>query len=135
MRQEAIYQISFHHCDFSYIGETKRSFSIRKKEHLADIGHLQLDESALTKHIFGNEYSMEWSNAKSLDFELDFTKLRFIELCFISQIPKTMTDKQMTNSLAFIWFLYFKHHYVILLFFTLRLSVTFSCPIRNNFSR
>ena len=32
-----VYQIPCHDCDFSYIGETKRSFSIRKKEHLADI--------------------------------------------------------------------------------------------------
>ena len=33
MRQGAVYQIPCHDCDFSYIGETKRSFSIRKKEH------------------------------------------------------------------------------------------------------
>ena len=37
MRQGAVYQIPCHDCDFSYIGQTKRSFSIRKKEHLADI--------------------------------------------------------------------------------------------------
>ena len=44
MRQGAIYLIPCHDCDFSYIGETKRSFSIRKKEHLADIRHLQFDK-------------------------------------------------------------------------------------------
>ena len=48
MRQEAVYQIPCHNGDFSYIGETKRIFSIRKKEHLADIRHLQFDKSALT---------------------------------------------------------------------------------------
>ena len=55
MRQGAVYQIPCHDCDFSYIGETKRSFSIRKKEHLADIRHLRFDKSALTKHVFDNE--------------------------------------------------------------------------------
>ena len=40
MRQGAVYQIPCHDCDFSNIDETKRSFSIRKKEHLADIRHL-----------------------------------------------------------------------------------------------
>ena len=32
---------------------------------------------------------MDWTNAKILDFELDFTKRRFI-----NQIPNTMNDKQ-----------------------------------------
>ena len=94
MRQGAVYQIPCHDCDFSYIGETKRSFPICKKEHLADIRHLRFDKSALTKHVFDNEHSMDWTNAKILDFELDFTKRRFIESYFINQIPNTMNDKQ-----------------------------------------
>ena len=94
MRQGAVYQIPCHDCDFSYIGETKRSFSIRKKEHLADIRHQRFDKSALTKHVFDNEHSMDWTNAKILDFKLDFTKRRFIESYFINQIPNTMNDKQ-----------------------------------------
>ena len=59
MRQGAAYQIPCHDCDFSYIGETKRSFSIPKKEHLADIRHLRFDKSAPTKHVFDNEHSMD----------------------------------------------------------------------------
>ena len=37
---------------------------------------------------------MDRTNAKILDFELDFTKRRFIESYFINQIPDTMNDKQ-----------------------------------------
>ena len=37
---------------------------------------------------------MDWTNAKILDSELDFTKSRFIESYFINQIPNTMNDKQ-----------------------------------------
>ena len=74
MRQGAVYQILCHDCDFSYIGETKRSVSIRKKEHLTDIHHLRFDKLALTKHVFDKERSMDWTNAKILDFKLDFTK-------------------------------------------------------------
>ena len=37
---------------------------------------------------------MDWTNAKILDFELEFTKRRFIESYFINQIPNTMNDKQ-----------------------------------------
>ena len=79
MRQGAVYQISCHDCDFSYIGKKKRSFSIRKTEHLADIRHLGFDKSVLTKHVFDYKHSMDWTNAKILDFELDFTKHWFIE--------------------------------------------------------
>ena len=94
MQQGAVYQTPCHNCYFSYIGETKRSFSIRKREHLADIWHLQFYKSALTKHVFDNERSMDWTNAENLDFKLDFTKRRFLESYFISQIPNTMNDKQ-----------------------------------------
>ena len=94
MRQGAVYQIPCHDCDFSYIGQTKRSFSMRKKGHLANIRHVRFDKSALTKHVFDNEHSMDWTNAKILDFELDFTKRRFIESYFMNQIPNTMNDKQ-----------------------------------------
>ena len=131
-RQGAVYQSSYHDCDFSCIGETKRSFSISKKEHLADIRHLRFDESALTKHVFDTEHCMDWTNAKILDFKLDFTKRRFIESYSINQIPNTINEK-MTNSLAFIRLLFFKPHDVILLFFTLRQSVCFSLPICYNF--
>ena len=69
-------------------------FPSAKKEHLADIRHLRFDKSALTKHVFDNEHSTDWTNAKILDFKLDFTKRRFIESYFINQIPNTMNDKQ-----------------------------------------
>ena len=54
---------------------------------------LQFYKSALIKHVFDNEYSKDWTNAKILDFELDFTKRRFIESYFINQIPNTMNDE------------------------------------------
>ena len=128
MRQEAIYQIPCHGCDFSYIGKTKHSFSIRKKEHLAGNRHLRLDKSALTKHVFDDEHPMDWTNAKILDFDLDFTKRRFIESYFINQMPNTNAQmvSKMKNFQAFIWLFYFRPTYhVILLFFRLRQSVTF----------
>ena len=44
--------------------------------------------------MLDNEHFMDWTNAKILDFELDFTKSRFIESYFINQIPNTINDKQ-----------------------------------------
>ena len=52
MQQGEAGQIAWHDCDVSYIGETKRSFSIRRKENLADIRHLRFDKSALIINMF-----------------------------------------------------------------------------------
>ena len=94
MRQGAIYQILCHDCNFSYLGETKRSIIYPQKKHLADIWHLQFNKSALIEHVFDNEHFMGWTNAKILNFELDSTKRRFIGPHFINQILNTMNDKQ-----------------------------------------
>ena len=53
-----------------------------------------ISESTLTKHVFDNEHSMDWTNAKILDFELDATKHRLIESYFMNQVPNTMNDNQ-----------------------------------------
>ena len=44
--------------------------------------------------VFDNEHSISWTNAKILDFELDFIKCRFIESYFINQISSTINDQQ-----------------------------------------
>ena len=44
--------------------------------------------------VLDNEHSISWTNAKIFDFELAFTKRRFIKSYFINQIPGTMNDKQ-----------------------------------------
>ena len=36
---------------------------------------------------------MDWTYAKILNFELDFTKRRFIKSYFINQIPNTMNKQ------------------------------------------
>ena len=50
--------------------------------------------SALTKHVFDNEHSLDWTNAKIFNFDLDFTKRRFIASYFINEISNPMNDKQ-----------------------------------------
>ena len=70
----------------------KMNYTLTQK--LADFRHLRFDKSALTKHVFDNEHSINWTKVKILNFDLDFTKRRFIESYFINQIPNTMNDKQ-----------------------------------------
>ena len=45
---------------------------------------------------------MDWTNAKILDFKLDFTKHRFIHFYFINQIPNIVNDK-LTDKFSYIY--------------------------------
>ena len=62
-------------------------FPSTKKEHFADMRHLQFNKSALIEYIFDNEHFMDWTNAKILDFEFDFTKCRFMSHIALTKSP------------------------------------------------
>ena len=49
-RQEAIYKINCSDCDQCYIGETKRWFETRKKEHMRDVKNSDNNATTLSKH-------------------------------------------------------------------------------------
>ena len=91
MRQGVRYQIPCHDCDCRTLAKQNTDFPYPKEEYSAD---LRFDKSALTKHVFNNQHSMDWTNANNLDFELGFTKRRFIESYFSNQIPNIINEKQ-----------------------------------------
>ena len=93
VRQGVIYSIPCHDCQKYYIGETKRCFESRQKEHIADVKHKRFDKSALTRHVFDLGHSMDWQQSKVLEFECDFHKRRFIESYYISIDCSNMNDK------------------------------------------
>jgi len=78
------------------------SLSSTTKDRLAEIKYikesLQLNSypqhSALTKHVMDNEHSINYANARIIEFELDFTKRRFIESYFIQKTANNTNDKQ-----------------------------------------
>ena len=68
-RQGAIDQISFKDCNMVYIGETKRSFETRKKEHIRDTRNAQSkpanikhNTTALCKHAINLHHDIDWNN-------------------------------------------------------------------------
>ena len=99
--QGAIYQILCKDCKMVYIGETKRSFKTRKKEHIRDIGNAQSkhtnikdNTTALCKHAINSHHGIDWNNSQILELETDYRKRRFIESFFIKNIPNTMNDRK-----------------------------------------
>ena len=76
---------------------------------------------------------MDWTNAKILDFKLDFTNRRFIESYFINQIPYTMNDKQNDKFPSIYSATLLQTTWRSIIVFHLRQSVSFSLPICYNF--
>ena len=96
-RQGAIYEIPCGDCDLKYIGETKRSFNTRKKEHLKDVTKGDHARTALSKHAVSTSHEIAWNSSKILEFENDYRKRQFIESFYINTQGYTMNDKSSVN--------------------------------------
>ena len=87
-RQGAVYKIKWADCNQCYIGETKRGFVTRKKEHTRDVRLIKWDSTALSRHAIQSEHEIVWENSKILDLENDYAKRKFIEsFLLIRKIP------------------------------------------------
>ena len=96
-----IYEIPCLHCVGIYIGETDRAFCTRFKEHMRDVNSKNLaqlenndinNKSALMKHVYLENYCMDWNNLKILAKETDYIR-RFLESFFIHFNNDAFNDK------------------------------------------
>ena len=71
-----VYQISCRDCDAVYIGEIRRSFETRKREHIDAVKNFDLKKSALCQHVAENDHFIDWDNAKILRREPYWHKRR-----------------------------------------------------------
>ena len=94
LRNGAIYYIPCEDCDRAYIGETKRSFKTRKKEHISDVRHQRANRTALSKHALENQHNIDWKNSAILDYEQNYHKRKFIEAFYINSTSNALHDKQ-----------------------------------------
>ena len=90
-RQGAIYKINCSDCDQCYIGETKRWFETRKKEHMRDVKNSDNNATALSKHPVELGHSINWENYK---IETDYHKRKFIESFYINSVSNVLNDKK-----------------------------------------
>jgi len=75
----------------STLGETKRTFNTRRKEHINYIKHYHPEKSA--KHTLDLDHRMNWSKTQIVAFENDFRKRRFIESFFVNSTPNVIYEK------------------------------------------
>ena len=63
-RTGAIYSIPCNNCDNEYIGQTKRQFGIRLKEHQKAVFFCKKENSASSEHTCLTNYTLVWDNSK-----------------------------------------------------------------------
>ena len=75
----AIYSIPCKVCDKSYIGETKRKFSTRLKEHQKAVEKKHSHKSALAEHCLHSGHTISWESAKILRTSTNWRNRRILE--------------------------------------------------------
>ena len=66
-------------CDKSYIGETKRKFSTRLKEHQKAVEHKHSQKSALAEHCLRSGHTVSWEASKILRTSANWRNRRMLE--------------------------------------------------------
>ena len=75
----AIYSIPCQNCDKCYIGETKRKFPSRLKEHRQAVEHKQPQKSALAEHCLRFGHSISWESSKILHTSTNWRNRRLFQ--------------------------------------------------------
>ena len=63
-RTDAIYSVPRNDCDRQYIGQTKRQFGTRLKEHQKAVFFCKRENSALSEHTCLTNLTIEWDKSK-----------------------------------------------------------------------
>ena len=61
---DAIYLIPCNDCDYEYIGQTKRQFGARLKEHQKAVFFCKKENSALSEHTCLTNHTIGWDKSK-----------------------------------------------------------------------
>jgi hypothetical protein len=78
-----VYQIPCKNCEFSYIGETKRSFPTCLGEHKADVQKMNTMTNALAYHAWEKDHNIDWDKSMILKYEENYQKRMCYEACYI----------------------------------------------------
>ena len=75
-KSDAIYSIPCNNCNQEYIGQTKRQFGIRLKEHQKAVSLSKKDNSALSEHTYQTNQTIAWDNSKIITTNRRYHKRR-----------------------------------------------------------
>ena len=87
-------------CDTAYVGETRRSLSTRKKEHVKAVKEMNLQNSTLCQHIATCDHFIAWDNAYVLKIEPHYRKRRIAEKFLINKQAKVVNVLNQNDGLV-----------------------------------
>ena len=83
-KSDAIYSIPCNDCNQEYIGQTKRQFVTRLKEHQKVVSLSKRDNSALSEHTCQANHTIAWGNSKIITTNRRYHQRRCLEAWHIN---------------------------------------------------
>ena len=77
-------------CGEVYIGQTKRTVQVRKKEHQYHTRRGELEKSAIAEHCWKNDHKMHWDSTKVIAQPKSWFSRNFVEALEIEKADNSM---------------------------------------------
>ena len=90
-----VYKIPCKDCPANYIGESKRTFETRSKEHKRAIRNGDVDKNEMAEHCWKNDHTMNWDEREIIDFEQNLVSRK------IKESIHSVKDKHHINSISY----------------------------------
>jgi len=94
-----VYKINGLHCDFSYVGQTRRLLKQRIEEHRNHIRRNTTQTSVITEHRLKYSHDFNWDNVEILDEEVHFNRRLISEMIHIKKQHKGLNLQKDTKIL------------------------------------
>ena len=94
-RNNVVYKIPCKDCNATYIGESKRSFGVRYKEHDRAVRKGDTDKNEIADHCWSKDHEMNWDERKVIDTEA------YIKGRKIKETIHSLKDKNHINSISY----------------------------------
>ena len=86
-RTNVIYNIPCSDCPWSYVGETGKSFQIRKKKHIRNVKNCEKG-SNIGKHTWDYDHKIDFENGKVIDIG-NYRTRKTLESCHTAKITNS----------------------------------------------
>ena len=78
-KTHAVYSIPCNDCEKEYLGQSKRQFGTRLKEHQKAVSTLNKGKSALAEHVCDTKHAIAWENSKIITTNNRYGQRRCLE--------------------------------------------------------